>query len=254
QGPSRQPPGAADLPPAGVHPVGEEHREQRQLGEGVDDVVLGLQHEDVEDAVAQEEAPGQEQGGRRQDGSVDEGRHQHREQQQCGEDQQEVGHPGSFTLCRTYTPNRPSRQISPTTLTVPVPSRKPGARPWNGTGTALERHRHGGLGAAAVPVVRVSWSQDQGVEQASPGSETSPFGAPAVNPNEADAPGARFAFQPAGLTVTTLPFLVGVPFHRAWISWPEFMVRTAVQELTPVLPAVMVTWPLKPLFHWAVRV
>ncbi len=86
------------------------------------------------------------------------------------------------------------------------------------------------------------------------GFATFPLGALEVKPNDAEVPAARAEFQATGLTVTTLPLVVGVPFHRAEMVWPEFIVMTTVQELTELLPAVMVTWPLKPLFHCAVRV
>ena len=93
----------------------------------------------------------------------------------------------------------------------------------------------------------------QGVLQVMDGFATFPLGALAVKPNEAVAPGARVEFQPTGLTVTTSPLVLGLPFQRAAIDWPEFMVMTTVQELTALLPAVMVTCPLKPLFHCEVR-
>ncbi len=68
------------------------------------------------------------------------------------------------------------------------------------------------------------------------GLETLPLGALAVKPKEADFPAASVEFQPTGLTVTTLPLVLGVPFQRAAIDWPEFIVMTTVQELTEALP------------------
>ena len=87
------------------------------------------------------------------------------------------------------------------------------------------------------------------------GTAKLPFETDTVNPKFVEAPGPRLLFELVGRMIMRLACgQVGFPFQVAVITCPEFMVTVEVQLVIAELPAVMVTWPLKPLLHrrvWA---
>jgi len=71
-------------------------------------------------------------------------------------------------------------------------------------------------------------------------------------PTVAEAPGAREAFQLAGVTVTVLPEVVAVPFHSLPSVVPGARVKTRVQVVAVAVAAaalVTVKFALYPVVH-----
>jgi hypothetical protein len=54
------------------------------------------------------------------------------------------------------------------------------------------------------------------------------------------------------LAVTALPLCVTVAFHACVTVWPAVKLHFNVQVVTGSPRLVMLTFPVKPVFHWVV--